>query len=309
MHLIQRAGRLFITGGSGLLGLNWAITARDRYSVVLGAHTRNVSLSGTKFENVDLESVDTLVRALVEIDPVLVVHAAGMTNIEKCELQPDLARYINVTLAANVAKACAILGIQLVHISTDHLFSGDEAYSTEESSVNPVNVYGRVKAEAELSVLESNPNALVIRTNFYAWGSSYRHSFSDLIINALRTDKSLILFEDVFYTPILAEVLVRTVHQLVERRATGIFNVVGDQRISKYDFGIMVANEFSLDTQKIIVSRISDQVSFVKRPGDMSLSNKKVRNFLGHSLGGAQEHIAMLHAQELNGLAQEARML
>lgn len=301
--------RILITGGSGLLALNWAVAVRDRYSITLGLHKRTAFLAGTQAKSIDLESVGDLIRIFEEVGPQAVIHTAGLTSVEKCESEPELARHVNVTLASNVAKACAALGIQLVHISTDHLFSGQEAFVTEEHPVAPINVYGRTKAEAELSVLQSNPQALVIRTNFYAWGSSYRHSFSDIVIKALRAGNDLTLFQDVFYTPILVETVAQAVHELLGHEATGILNVVGDQRISKYEFGLKIAEEFDLDPRGISPGLFADQPNLVQRPHDMSLSNQKVCDLLGRRLGGTQEHIARLHQQELNGLAHEIRTL
>lgn len=301
--------RILITGGSGLLALNWAVAVRDRYSITLGIHERNVSLAGTQTKTIDLESLGDLIRVFEEVAPQAVIHTAGLTSVEKCESEPELAHNINVTLASNVAKACASLGIQFVHISTDHLFSGQESFVTEDHPVAPINVYGRTKAEAELSVLQGNPQALVIRTNFYAWGTSYRHSFSDIVIEALRAGNDLTLFQDVFYTPILAETVAKAVHELIGRKASGIFNVVGDRRISKYEFGLKIAEEFDLDPRGITPGLFADQPNLVQRPHDMSLSNQKVCDLLGRRLGGTQEHMARLHQQELNGLAQEIQTL
>ena len=300
---------VLITGGSGLLALNWALTIRDRYSVTLGLHKRDVSLAGVQTGQIDLESVDQLVSALKAVQPQMIIHTAGFTSVEGCEAKPDLAQHINVELAVNVARACSKLGLQLVHISTDHLFSGESSFVDETHPVEPRNVYGRTKAEAEFRVLEVHPQALVIRTNFYGWGPSYRRSFSDVVIEALRSGKELPLFKDVFYTPILIETATQAVHDLINLKASGLFHVVGDERISKYEFGLKIAEEFSLDPSLINPGFLTDQVSLVQRPRDMSLSNKKTCNLLGRKLGGGNEHMARLHQQEQNGLAQEIQKL
>jgi len=301
--------RILITGGSGLLALNWALTARDRYSVTLALHERDVALEGIQTRRVDLESVDRLVGEFEMLQPKIVIHTAGLTSVEKCEADPGLAQHINVDLALNVAEACAKLGLPLVHISTDHLFSGETSLVAETCPVAPINVYGRTKGEAETRVLEAHPQALVIRTNFYGWGTSYRHSFSDVVVEALRAGKELTLFQDVFYTPILVETAVLAVHDLIDLKASGIFNVVGDERISKYEFGLKLAQEFKLDASLIRHGYIADQVSLVQRPRDMSLSNQKTRKLLGKKLGGVDEHIARLHQQEQTGLVQELQKL
>ncbi len=289
---------ILITGGSGLLALNWALATRDQYLITLALHSRKVSLPGVASRNISLDSVDEILASFEKIRPQLVIHTAGLTNVEECEANPELANHVNIDLAENVAMACAKLGISLVHISTDHLFSGEAPLVDESHPVAPQNVYGRTKAEAEQRVLEVCPQSLVVRTNFYGWGPLYRRSFSDMIIDSLRMGKALTLFKDIFYTPILIEALVYAVHDLVNQKANGIYNVVGDERISKYEFGIKVAKIFQLDASLIKSGYLKDKDMLVKRPYDMSLSNKKTCELLGRKLGDIDEQVLKLQQQE-----------
>jgi dTDP-4-dehydrorhamnose reductase len=238
-----------------------------------------------------------------------VIHAAGLTSIEQCESNPTLAKYINVDLTKNLVMVCAKLNIPMVYISTDHLFSGNESLVHEDNPVSPVNVYAKTKAEAEAYVQNAYPEALIIRTNFYAWGTSYRYSFSDMVINHLRAGKKISLFKDIYYTPMLVEPLVYAVHELAHKKAKGIFNIAGDNRISKYDFGLILAKEFNLDHDLIDEGKIIDKPSLVSRPHDMSLSNQKVSSYLGRKMGGLDEQIFKLKVQEVNGLAKELQVL
>jgi dTDP-4-dehydrorhamnose reductase len=305
---LGRRPNVFITGGAGLLALNWAVAIRDRYSVTLGLHTRDTPLAGVQKRWTTLESTDQLCRLFEELQPDIVIHTAGITNIETCEASPQLAQHTNVDVAAHVARACELTGRTLVHVSTDHLFSGDASTVTEKHPVSPQNVYGRTKAEAELRVLDACPRALVVRTNFYGWGPSYRPSFSDKIITALRGGKEMGLFHDVFYTPIVIEALVSAVHDLIETKAQGIFQVVGDERLSKYEFGLKVAAEFRLDAGLLKRVSLEDRQHLARRPHDMSLSNQKTCESLGRKLGGVVEHLAMLNRQEHLGIARETQI-
>lgn len=300
---------ILITGGSGLLALNWAATMREKFNITLGLHDRKLSFKNTNSILLNLDSKDALTKAFEELQPQLVIHAAGLTSVEECEFNPTLAKYINVDLTKHLVMACRNLNIPIVYISTDHLFSGNESLIDEDFPASPINVYGKTKAEAEAYVQHTYPEALIIRTNFYAWGSSYRHSFSDMVINNLRAGKSVSLFKDIYYTPILVESLVDAVHELVQKKAKGIFNVVGDDRISKYDFGLKLAREFNLDNSLIEEGKITDRSSLVNRPHDMSLSNEKVTNFLSRTMGGLDQHILKLKAQEASGLAKELQAL
>jgi dTDP-4-dehydrorhamnose reductase len=301
--------KILITGGSGLLALNWAVFARERFDVTLGLHQRGIALNGVFTRTIDLESIDNLIQTFEVEQPDVVIHTVGLTSVEKCEADPTLSHHVNITLAENVARACAKLNIGFVHISTDHLFSGHDALVDEAQPMAPLNVYGKTKAEAEFRVIDIVPTALVIRTNFYAWGTSYRQSFSDAVLGALRSGKRMTLFRDVFYTPILVEEAARAIHDLIAAKADGIFNIVGDERVSKSDFGLRLAAQFNLDPHRISLGLLSDQSALVTRPYDMSLSNQKACKLLGRKLGGITEHLAALHQQEINGLAQELKTL
>lgn len=300
---------LLITGGTGLLAVNWALLLRDRYSVVLGLHNRDIPLRGVSTQRIDLDSVEHLIRALENIGPKFVVHTVALTSIEECEGNPGLARWVNVDLAVNMARACARLNIPLVHVSSDHLFTGNASFVDETCPTEPVNVYAETKAEAERGVLDVYAEALVVRTNFFGWGPHYRRSFSDAIIDALRSGREITLFNDVHYTPILIKTAIKAIHDLCDMRAHGIYHVVGDERISKHDFGHKLAAVFGLDSGLIQSGSIADRASLVKRPRDMSLSNHKICALLGRRLGDIAEQVEELLDQERSGVAQEIQSL
>jgi nucleoside-diphosphate-sugar epimerase len=99
--------RVVITGGSGLLALNWACAVRDKWDVVLATHTQSVQLSGAVTCKLILDQSDQLIRDLNELAPDLVVHAAGLTNVDQCEQDPQSAHHVNAVIARNVAQATA----------------------------------------------------------------------------------------------------------------------------------------------------------------------------------------------------------
>jgi dTDP-4-dehydrorhamnose reductase len=242
----------------------------------------------------DLDSVDSLETVFDQWAVDVVINAAAMTDIEACELNPEKAHYVNVVLATNLARAATRKGVKFVHISSDHLYDGADAMRSEDAPVLPVNRYARTKADAEISVLNCCAKALIIRTNFYGWGTSYRHSFSDIILRSLRSGQEVSLFKDVYYTPIFVDTLIDTVDELLLRDCSGIFNVVGDQRLSKYDFGIELATRFGLNKQLVLKCSLSDRHDLVARPLDLSLSNRKICNILGRPLGTVSDHVTRM---------------
>ena len=286
--------KILFTGGSGLLALNWAYLIRDDFNVVLGLHDRVININGITSVMISLENEVDFLYNIQEIKPDLIIHTAGMTNVDLCEAEPNMASKINFEAVKHVSNVCSNKNIDLIFISTDHLFSGEISFVEENHLKSPINWYGRTKSLGEDYITANNPNSLIIRTNFFGWGTSYRKSFSDFIIENLRVGKSITLFNDVFYTPIFIDCLVDLVMKLYSRKANGIFNVVSNERISKFEFGIMVAVIFGLDTSLIVKGNIEDKFELVQRPKDLSLSNRKIVDFLESTIPSIHDQVLRL---------------
>ena len=288
---------LLITGGSGLLAKSWTYARQNKNTIYLGEHKTTCALPGAVSIKLNLDSVNDIASFLHDNAINICVHTAGLTSVELCEKNPVLAKSANVELGRNVALACSKLGISLISISTDHLFSGAVALSDEGSIVEPMNLYASTKAEGELAVLEACPSSLVVRTNFFGWGYGYRPSFSDFIFNNLKSGKPVSLFTDIFYTPIIATSLANICHDLVEMGASGIFNVVGSERLTKYDFGMKLASVFKLDSQLIRPIQFVQMSHLIDRPRDMSLSNLKLLNKIKYNPPSLESQLMELKSQ------------
>lgn len=271
---------VLITGGSGLLALNWALRARESHNVTLGLHSIFAEIEGVESLFFDYKNLDVFTEQLRDGRYDVVIHTAGYTNVDDCENNPSIAKAVNEDISELVAISTNFLKIKMVHISTDHLFSGSSAFVKEDCKPSPLNVYAMTKLNAEQVVLKGNPEALIVRTNFFGWGASKKPSFSDWIYYSLSSHKKITLFNDVFFTPILIETLVDSVDCLLGCNQKGIFNVVSSERISKYDFGLMLSNVFGLDRNTLNVGSIEVGEKRVLRPKDMSLSNHKLLGIL-----------------------------
>ncbi len=298
--------RILFTGGSGLLALNSALYLRNDFEVYLGLHSRIINLEGVHTCILDLENEQALEKEIIRIKPDILINAAGMTNVEACELKPNEADTLNAIVPGVLARLSKKLNIYFVHISTDHLFDGTKSFQTEEDTISPLNVYGKSKAKGEQEVLKNNNEALIIRTNFFGWGTSYRQSFSDFIIYSLRQEKKITLFEDVYYTPILIQTLIDQIQLLIKDKIKGIINIVSDERISKYDFGVLVAELFGLNKNLIEKGSIKNNKSLIQRPRDMSLSNFKIKNIIKTlNFPSLNEQLGILHDYEKSSQISE----
>jgi len=300
--------RVLVTGGAGLLGTNCALQLRDECSIILGLNNRQIRIDGVECHKIALGSRSVLAKDLWKLRPDLVIHAAGITDVDRCEREPGIAFDVNVSGSVNVARACRSIKVPLVHVSTDHLFNGNKAFVRETQTPAPLNIYGKTKAHAEEAIMDANPSALIVRTNFFGWGPVYRRSFSDFIIDNLSSGSRIKLFEDVFFTPVLIETLVNMIFYLVDRQASGVFNISCDERVSKYQFGLLLSNVFGLDANLIETGSLMSSAGTV-RPRDMSLSNEKVKRATGILCVGLRQQLHILKNQREDGYADILRNL
>ena len=268
--------RLILTGGSGLLALNWAVTRAPTDSVFLWTNTRTPRLDACSVERVDLADQKQIGDLIDQIKPDLLVNAAAYTDVDGCEIDPYRSHASNFEVAVNLSIETKKRGVKFVHVSTDQLFNETISCSCENTPVSPLNKYGKDKAEAERFVLNNHRDALVVRTSFFGWGPPYRRSFSDKIIDALSDGQCVSLFDDVFFTPLEVTSLVDITHQLVHAQKFGIFNVCSTDKISKYQFGVLLAEKFGLDVDLIQPIQAKRIKSKAKRSLNLSMSNKKL---------------------------------
>jgi len=286
--------RILFTGGSGLLASNWAKKASKSHTIISLLHKNEILIPGVETHYANLSTLEQIRQVLIKFKPDIVIHTAGLTSVELCEKNPSLAKKVNFELTQNLAYCCNDLEIKLVHISTDHMSNGTHALVDEIHPLDPLNEYARSKLKAEISVNEILDNALIIRTNFYAWGNNLKQSFSDFIISNLKAKKRIKLFTDVFYTPIIIDELVKVSHELIENNSSGIYNICSNERVTKFEFGMMLCKQFNLDATFIIPSSVEDFKNLVLRPKDMSLSNKKVTNETKHPLLSLSSQLELL---------------
>jgi len=99
--------------------------------------------------------------------PDAVINAAAYTAVDKAEDDEATAHLINAVAPGVMAKACADLGIPLVHISTDYVFEGTGTEPRSPDAVTgPLGVYGRTKLAGEQAVIAAGGPHAILRTSW-----------------------------------------------------------------------------------------------------------------------------------------------
>lgn len=267
--------KVIITGLTGMLNDYIFNEFKKKYKVFF-FHHRNIK-SKKKFIYIKYSDKKKVREYIEKINPVCLIHAAGITNVDVCENNKKKNFEVNFKITKKLVDECKRKNFFMIYISTDHLFDGKNisGYS-EKSKPNPINQYAKCKALSEKYIKTNLDNYLIIRTNFFGKGNKFKNSFSDKIIDKLKKRKEIFLFDDVFFNPISMNVLSKVILQLYKNKKTGIFNIATDKRISKYEFGKKVA-KYKKYRVSLIKKNSIENVKITKRPKNMFLINKKIK--------------------------------
>jgi dTDP-4-dehydrorhamnose reductase len=263
--------RIFITGGSGLMGSKTAeIALAEGHEVFCGfAHGEPEFGKPVKFDLVDDKGISDLVDKL---KPEVVIHSAALTDVDRCEREKGTAYRMNVEGTRALAQAADKVGSFLVYISTDYVFDGKRGRYREDDQTDPVNYYGYTKLLGEQFCRGCIARTCVIYGSRPASG---KINFALWLINSLKSGQKVRVVTDQFITPTLNINLARMVLEVADKRLGGVYHLAGATRISRYDFALELAREFDLDRSLILASRMEDLKWTAKRPMDSSLDTSK----------------------------------
>jgi dTDP-4-dehydrorhamnose reductase len=219
--------RILVNGATGHLGARTAARAHAAGSEVVGTY---LSTAGqTADEKLDVRDPVTVHELMRRVRPDAVIHTASGRDDWK----------VIADGAAHVAVAAAAIGVRLVHVSSDAVFSGRDVHYDESALPDPVYRYGAAKAAAETAVSAVDPGAAVVRTSLILGDGRGHHETltRDLIAGRVRGA----LFTDMIRKPVHVDDLADALLELAANDYRGILNIAGPDAINRYDLGVLIA--------------------------------------------------------------------
>jgi dTDP-4-dehydrorhamnose reductase len=273
--------KLLITGASGLYGSKLAEIALLTGFEVFSCDVEDLPACGNtiKFDVTNKGLVDEAFR---RVKPDIVVHAASLTDVDKCELNKELAWKVNVEGTRNIIEGSLSADSFLFYVSSDYIFNGEKGCYKETDTPDPINYYGLTKFEAEKLVKKSELNYCICRPSVI-YGSnpaSGKVNFSLWLIENLCKGERVRILTDQWNTPTLNTNLAEMTIEIIKRKLTGTFHLCGATRVSRFQFAQLIAETFGLD-KGLINPAVSSTFSWpAKRPADSSLDTTKAEQVL-----------------------------
>jgi dTDP-4-dehydrorhamnose reductase len=267
---------VWITGAGGLIGSHLVRFAPE-------AHSPRHAIRGLTRGDLDLTDPRAVRYAFAGQKPQLIIHCAALSKPPDCQVNPSLARKLNVEATALLAGLAS--AIPFVFFSSDLVFDGRQGNYDESAAPHPLNVYAETKIAAEQIVL-ANPKHTVIRTSLNGGVSpTGDRGFNEELRSAWQQGRAPKLFTDEFRSPTPAAITARAVWELIARNRPGLYHVAGAERLSRLQIGELIAARWPQLNPKIEPASIRDYHG-APRPPDTSLNCAKAQRLLTFPLPG-----------------------
>jgi dTDP-4-dehydrorhamnose reductase len=257
--------RVLVFGASGMLGKDLMAAFPDD------------EVSGMGSRDADLKDPISVLAAVQRAQPDWIILSAAYTDVDGCEKDPAKAFAVNRDGAANVAKAATQTGARLIFLSSDYVFDGEKRTPYEvEDARNPINLYGRSKAEAECQLLELDPTFCIVRTS-WLFGAGGK-CFPDTMLNLAKTQPELRVVNDQRGGPTYTSDLAGAIASLVRERASGIVHATNHGNCSWFEFASAILAARSAQTRVVPVSS-AEFPRAAQRPAYSVLSGRSLEKF------------------------------
>ena len=294
---------ILVTGSNGLLGqkITAKIVADGGVKLIATSKGANrfPTQTGYTYETMDIVDADQVRTVVEKYQPDAIIHTAAMTNVDTCHVEREKAYALNVEAINELITVCENHNIQLVHLSTDFVFDGENGPYDELDATNPVSYYGETKLRGEELIKNSKCKWSILRT-ILVYGVVADPSRSNIVLwakNALENGETIKVVNDQWRMPTLAEDLADACLLAVEHDVQGVFHISGKDMMSVADLVGKVADFWELKRNSIVEISSSSLNQAAKRPKKTGFILDKAMTELSYQPHSFEEGLAIVAKQ------------
>ncbi len=282
--------KILVTGANGLLGqhlINLLLKATNYIVIASGKGDNRLPFINDRFTyyKADLANPFDVYDLFDAAKPDIVIHAGALTQVDYCEEHQQEAFNVNQDGTCAVIVKCEQQKCFLIFVSTDFVFDGVKGNYNEEDKcgIGITNWYGQTKWMAENLVKQSETKWAIVRTCL-VYGNVLQGNRSNIVTwvkESLQQGKKIKVVNDQWRTPTYIEDLAKGILLVLEKKATGIYHISGEEEMTPYNMAIATAAYLALD--KTLIEKVDATVfeQIAKRPAKTGFNITKAKKDLG----------------------------
>lgn len=293
--------RILIVGSNGRLGqcLVKKIKTLDKTELLCSSFESKSLIQDVEYCKVDITHKNQVKKLVLDFVPDFIINTAAYTNVDKCETERELAWKINVFGVEYLAQYARLIDAHLTHISTDYIFDGKNGPYSENDKPKPISYYGRTKFASENVLKISGAKYAIVRTNVLFGPSEFGEpDFVNWVVDSLRNEKKIRIVTDQINNPTFIPDLADGILRIIELNKDGIYNLGGNELLSRYDFTIKIAQHFDLNTKLIDKIKTKDLNQPAPRPLKSGLINLKAETELNYKPRSLEEAFILMTKEQ-----------
>lgn len=218
--------KFLVLGATGMAGHTISIYLQEQghevttFSRTLFPYCKNI--------NGDAMDKSFIISMLREGNYDVVINCIGILN-EDCDRNPSKAIYINSYLPHLITDILSETRTKFIHMSTDCVFAGDKGFYNEDSFPDGKTLYDKTKALGEI---KDNKN-LTFRNSII--GPDIKENGIGLFNWFMKQKGSINGYSKAIWTGVTTLTLAKAMERAAVENLTGIYNLVNNDSISKFD--------------------------------------------------------------------------
>ena len=263
--------KILLLGSKGMLGSECQKVLSQEFEIM-----------APEKKDLDIVSWDKVIDKLQRMDPKIVLNCAAITDVDSCESHREayMVRKINVEGPRNLAQGAARFSCKIIHISSEHVFSGEKGIPQpyfEDDPLDPISVYGKTKMESEIAIKDNLSDHLIIRSG-WLYGSQGNNFVKSLVSDALNKKgrKSLKIPNDQYGSPTWAYRLALQIRDLIRVDARGTYHATSEGACSRIECAQYVVDKLNLKVS-LQPCETSDLPQKARRPLNCILENRLLK--------------------------------
>ena len=260
--------KFLLIGASGFIGRHTLRYIKSQGYEVIGTQTKSNSPELIKFDLLEHRIGNKISPSfLSNDDSIFGVIFSSMCQIDRCFIEREMSYKVNVEKTCQLIGDMQAMGIKPVYISSDAVYEGTHGYYSEAHPPNPVNEYGRQKAEVEKYIHQSIPESLILRLSKIVGEDPYEnHLFSEWY-KQIESEQPIICIAEQVFSPTFVKDVAKAVVLSCEKRISGLYNMANPVFFPRQE----LAKQFVLALGK----NVADVAIVCKSQEELNLADRR----------------------------------
>jgi len=283
-----------IVGASGFIGNKLYNHFKSKGLDVKGTYYSK-TFKGAEKDGIYLDFNDSDFSNILQLKGLTHIFLChGMTGIDECKINRDISYKINVTNTTELLKNFTYSNVIPIYLSTSMVYRGTKKNFAESDTPAPSTEYGKQKVEVENYITKEFNKYIILRlTKVYGVEKDDQTLFTSWL-DSLIEHKTIYSADDILISPIFVMDVVHALDGLVFGKYYGIFNLGGQETLTRYECSLKLAKFFNLDSSFIQRCSIRDFNFVEPRLRYSALNSSKVIAATGIKLTSLEDSFKLI---------------